>query len=272
MHIRAITSILLLAFMPLLFSCNGFEKVKKSNDVNYKLSMANKYFDQKQYLKAKDLYEMLLPIMKGTKNFEPLYYRYAFTHYYLKDYYSASYHFKNFINYFPTSKDADECNFLYAVSIYKTSPKPSLEQTNTVKAMEAFQSYINTHPDSKHQEEVSKYIDECRGKLEEKELIAAKLYYNISQYKAASVAFKNIMSNFPESVSSDYYQLMVIKSNYYYAKASVVTKQEERFVNVLNSYQELVDNYPKSKHLQEAEKFFTLASNNIKKIRNNEHK
>lgn len=251
-----------------LGSCNGYERVLKSNDVNYKLTKANEYYDKKQYLRSNELFRDLLPVMKGTRNFEPLYYRYAYSFYYMKDYFNASYHFKNFVDFFPNSKDAEECEFMHAVCLFKESPKPSLEQTNTIKAMEALQSYINTHPNSARLAEANKYIDEGRKKLEEKESGAAKLYYNIGQHKAASIAYKSVMRSYPESPNSDYYQIMVIKSLYNYARRSIPEKQEERFANVVVAYRDMAENYPASKYLKEAESYFSLADNNIKRLRN----
>jgi outer membrane protein assembly factor BamD len=252
----------------LLGACSGYEKVLKSDDVNYKLTKANEYYDKGHYQKANQLYESLLPVMKGTKNFEALYFRYAYSAYYLKDYLSASYHFKNFVDYFPAGKDAEEAEYMHSVSLYRMSPKSSLEQTNTIKAMEAMQSYINTHPDSKRLVEANKLMDEMRLKLETKDAAAARLYYNISQYKAASVAYKSVLQNYPESPNSDFYQFMIIRALYNYADASVTEKQEERFANTLSAYNELKDSYPNSKYLSEAEKYFKQANENINKIRN----
>lgn len=271
MHIRVRNLILILLAVVSFSACSDYEKVTKSKDVNYKLTKANEYYDKKQYQHANAIYEGLIPVMAHTRNAEPLYYRYAYSFYYMKDYLSASYHFKNFVDMYPNSKDADECEYMYGVSLYKLSPKHTLDQTNTEKAQEALQSYINTHPNSKHAEEANAYVMDCLGKLEEKDADAAKLYYKIGQYKAATVAFKSVMRNYPESHSGDLYQLMIVKANYKFAQESVKEKQEERYANAVSSYQELVDNYPKSKYLPEAEKYYTLADNNIKKIRN-EHK
>lgn len=259
---------ILLVALVTLAGCNGYERVLKSNDVNYKLTKANEYYDKKQYLRSNELFRDLLPVMKGTRNFEPLYYRYAYSFYYMKDYFNASYHFKNFVDFFPSSKDAEECEFMHAICLFKESPKPSLEQTNTIKAMEALQSYINTHPNSSRLAEANKYIDEGRLKLEEKEAGAAKLYYNIGQHKAASIAYKSVMRSYPESPNSDYYQMMVIKSLYNYARKSITEKQEERFASVVVAYREMMESYPSSKYLKEAESYFSLADNNIKRLRN----
>jgi len=268
MRIRTLNYWFISLCIVLLTACSGYEKVLKSDDINYKLTKANEYYDKRQYQKANQLYESLLPVMKGTKNFEPLYFKYAYSAYYLKDFLSASYHFKNFVEYFPSSKDAEEAEYMHAASLYRLSPKATLEQTNTIKAMEAMQSYINTHPDSKRLTEANKLMDEMRLKLETKEATAAKLYYNISQYKAASVAYKSVLQNYPESPNSDYYQYMVVRSLYNYANASVTEKQEERFANTVSAYTELKDTYPNSRYILEGEKYLKQANDNINKIRN----
>lgn len=251
----------------MLVSCGGYEKVKRNNDVNYKLSMANKYFDKKDFLHARELYESLLPVMKGTKNFEPMYYKYAMACFQLKDYNSASYHFKAYSSSYPNSPNADEAQFLHAYAIYKMSPKITVMQTNTEKALEVLQTFVNNNPDSKHAAEANGFIAITQQKLEDKAALAARLYYNISQYKAATIVYKNIQTDFPMSAKMDEYQYMIVKANYKYARASIKEKQEERYVAVLSAYQELVDSYPQSHYIKDAEKYFSLASTNIKKIK-----
>jgi outer membrane protein assembly factor BamD len=250
------------------YSCSPYEQVRKSTDINYKLTKANEYYDRKWYHRANELYRDLLPVMKGTKNYEAMFYRMAYTFYYTKDYLSASLYFKTFVDYFPNSKDAEEAQFLQAVSLYKVAPKASLEQTNTIKAMEAMQSFINQHPESKYIAEANTYIETARKKLEEKEASAARLYYNIGQFKAASIAYKEVMNTYPESPNSDLYEYMIVRSLYRYAKASVDTKQEERFANAVSAHNDFKQMFPNSRYLQESEQLHISADNKIKKIRN----
>src|SRR4051812_20354460 len=120
-------------------SCSPYEKVRKSSDVNLKLTKANEYYDKKKYQRANELYHDLLPVLRGTRNYEQLFYRYAYTFYYQKDWATAALYFKNFTNYFPNSRDAEECEFMHADCLVKMSPKSNLDQTNTLKAMEALQ-------------------------------------------------------------------------------------------------------------------------------------
>ena len=271
MHIRVLNLLIVCLGLFALSSCGGFEKIRKSSDVNMKLTKANEYYEKKEWVHANELYGDLKGVMKNTRNYEGLYYKYAYTYFYMKDYLESSYYFKNFVEYFPNSKYAEECEFMNGVSLFKYSPKYSLDQTNTIKAQEALQSYINTHPKSPRVAEANNYVDQCRNKLETKDADAAKLYFNIGQFKAASIAYKSVLRNYPESSNSDYYQFMIVKAAFKYAELSIVEKQEERYANTISAYHELADTYPHSKYLGDAEKIYTLADNNIKKIRN-EHK
>jgi len=255
----------------LLSACNTQEKILKSKDVNYKLTAANQYYDAGKWAKANTIYESLIPVFRGTKNYEELYYRYCYTFYNMKDYLSASYQFKNFVEAFPGSTRADECEFMYATCMFKQSPRYPLDQSTTQKAMEVLQSYINSHPDSKNLTQANNYIDICRAKIEMKDARAARLYYDMQQYKAAGVAYKSLMQAYPESKDIDFYQFMVEKSYYKYAHSSIRTKQEERFAEAVNAYNDLKEYYPHSAYLKEAADYQTSAQNIINQLRN-EHK
>jgi len=271
MQLRLRNLLYLSVVLMLLSSCGDFEKIRKSSDVNYKLTKANEYFDNKHYQHANELYKELMPVMKSTRNYEAMFYKYAYTFYYLKDYVEASYYFKNFTEYFPISKNAEECEFMSAVCLYKYAPKYTLDQTNTVKALEAMQSYVNKYPKSTRIADANTYIDNSRKKLELKQADAAKLYFDISQFKAAGVAYKSVLRNYPESPNADLYQFMIMKSMWKYAKISIPEKQEERYGNAINAYHELKDSYPKSPYLAEADKLYNEANDKINNL-HNEHK
>ncbi|KAK6033532.1 hypothetical protein OSTOST_00126 [Ostertagia ostertagi] len=120
-------------------------------------------------------------------------------------------------------------DYMRAYTYYKQSPKVELDQTNTTKTMGFMQTFINTHPGSARNKEASEIIDKCRVKMELKELKSAELYLNLGQYKAAAIAFANLMNNFPDSDKGDQYKLQIIKSYYEYAALSIDDKKEERF-------------------------------------------
>lgn len=257
-----------LILMVVTASCNKYNKVYKSKDYEYKLKMADEFFAKKKYKVAQQLYEELFPVFKGTVKFEELYYKDAYCFFYMKDYLQAQALFKGFLEVFPNSPKAEEVDYQHAYCFYKQSPKLELEQVNTTKAIGMMQTFISTHPGSARIKEATEIIDKCRIKLEQKEYRSAELYYNLSQFRAAALAFTNLINNYPESPKGDEYKLKVVKSWYRFAKMSFEEKQIERFEKVISEYQDFADRYPESKLLKEAESYSNLSQNHIKAIKN----
>src|SRR6266478_2731180 len=161
----------------ILVSCShGFSRILRNSDPNYKLRMAEQYFVKKKYNKAQQLYEDIMPNFKTTKEFEDIYYKYAYCAWYQQDYLNAENLFKSFLEIFPNSTRTEEIDYMRALAFYKQSPKPELDQTNTIKAMGMMQTFINTHPGSTRIKEANDIIDICRTKLETKEYKSAQLY------------------------------------------------------------------------------------------------
>ena len=84
--------------------------------------MAEQYYAKKKYNQAQILFEELFPIVKGTPQFEDLYYKYAYCAYYQRDYMNAENLFKNFAEVFPNSPKAEEMDYMRALH-FITIPK-----------------------------------------------------------------------------------------------------------------------------------------------------
>jgi outer membrane protein assembly factor BamD len=262
---------LVIAFI--ISSCGGgMNKILKSPDPEYKLRMAEQFFVKKKYSKAQVIYEDVMPYFKTGKEFENIYYKYAYCAYYQEDYFNAENLFKSFLEIFPNSTRAEEVAYMRAYSFYKQSPKPELDQTNTIKAMGMMQTFINTHPGSSRNKEATEIIDICRQKLEIKDHKSAQLYFDLGQFRAAGVSFATLLDNYPESARADEYKLMVIKSYFRYAQLSVEDKQPARYEQVINEVNEFVDRFPESKLRKEAEEFLKQSQTNIKNLTNEQTK
>ncbi|MBS1496102.1 MAG: outer membrane protein assembly factor BamD [Bacteroidetes bacterium] len=251
-----------------LSSCSQLTKIEKSKDADYKLTKADEFYAKKKYRYAQQLYEELFPSFKGSQKFEDLYYKYAYCFYYDKTYSDAENLFKGYLETFPNSPKAEEVDYMRSYCYFKQSPKLELEQVNTVKAMNMMQSFINTHPGSLRIKDANEVIEKCRAKLELKDARAAELYYNLTQYRAAALAFADLLNSYPESAKAEQYKLMVVKSYYKFAKMSYESKQVERFEKVTTEYEDFVDRFPDSKLLKEAEEYSNLSKNHIKEIQN----
>ncbi len=235
-----------------LWSCKH-NKVLKSTDLTYKYEMANTYFEEGEYYKAMPLLEELIPIYRGTEKAERLFYIYAFSEYYLKDYILAAHRFNTFVNNFPFSRFTEECQFMSAICHYKMSPKFSLDQTDTYMAIEQLGVFSRQFPESKYVDSSHVMMDELREKLEKKSFMTSKQYYRIGRYKAAVTAFENALIDYPDTDYREEILFLMIKAHFEWAENSVDSKKEERYSNTKKAYFKFAAAYPESKFFKDAE-------------------
>ncbi|TDQ07321.1 outer membrane protein assembly factor BamD [Pedobacter metabolipauper] len=256
-----IKHLLLLSFTIIALSIAGcksqFEKLRLSNDVAKKYQEALRLYGKKNYSKALILFEDLSQKYRGREQAEELNYYYALTLFKLRDYTSARFQFKTFADTYPTSKYAEECRYMGAYCYYLDSPKASLDQENTIKAIDALQLFINFYPKSDRAVEAAKYITILRAKLEDKAYGNAKMYYDlggydITNYKSAVIALQNALIDFPDIKYADEMELLIVKSQFNYAKNSLEERQEDRYTEAITFADDFIDSYPDSKYLAEA--------------------
>ncbi|MHA4896575.1 outer membrane protein assembly factor BamD [Pedobacter sp. PWIIR3] len=256
-----IKHITLLSFTIIALTIAGcksqFEKIRLSNDVAKKNQEAMRLYNKKSYSKALILFEDLSQKYRGRDGAQQLNYYYAMTLYKLKDYTTARYQFKVFADTYPTSEYAEECRYMSAYCYYLESPEPSLDQENTYKAIDALQLFINFYPKTERAVEATKYIAILRSKLEDKAFANAKMYfelggYDITNYKSAVIALKNAQIEFPDIKYAEEMDLLIVKSQYAYAKNSTEERQEDRFNEAITYANEFIESHPQSALLAEA--------------------
>lgn len=247
-------------------ACSEYQKILKSSDFDAKYNKAIEYYQEEDYYRAQTLLEELLVIYKGTSKAEEVYYYYAYSYYYLDDYILAGYHFKILAQTYPNSKYAEECNFLSAYCHYLNSPNANLDQTNTYKAIELLQLFINKFPESERKDTCNFLIDKLRYKLETKSFNNAKLYYRLGDFKAAITTIKTSLIDFPDSEYREELVFLLLKSNFLLAENSITKKQAERYQSTINEYYAFIDEFPENGKVKEAEKIYEQS---IKILKNN---
>ena len=86
-------SILLVIIIAFAGCKSKFEKLRASNDTAKKYREAVRLYEKKDYNKALSLFDDLVTKYRGTAEAEDLSYYFAYTHYKLRDYTTARYHF-----------------------------------------------------------------------------------------------------------------------------------------------------------------------------------
>jgi outer membrane protein assembly factor BamD len=246
--------IVYIAFLAIIISsCSEYQKAIKSDDVGVKYPVATKLYEAGKYSKAIKLFEQIAPVYKGKPQAEKLFYMYAQSLYKTKQLYTAGYQFEVFASSYPKSQYIEEASFLSAKCYSALSPRYSLDQVDTDKAITKLQDFIDTYPNSTYLPEANTLVKELRGKLEKKAFEIAKQYNTISDYKAALVALDNFINDYPGTPYKEdalYYKL---NSAYQLAINSVPSKMEQRLNEAKSSYSSLLKSKPETKYKKQAD-------------------
>ncbi|MCB8964554.1 MAG: outer membrane protein assembly factor BamD [Bacteroidales bacterium] len=249
----------------LLGACSGFEKILKSKDYEFKYKKALEYYAEKDHYRYLTLFEQLSPIFRGTMRSDTIEFYIAQGNYHQGDYLLAGHYYDKFRKTFPRSVFTEEADYMYAYCFYMSSPRADLDQENTQSAISAFAEFTMRYPNTKRLAEVNKIMVELRDKLIEKSYKSSKLYFNIGDYKAAIVAIRNSLKDFPSSKYREEQVFLILKSAYLLAENSIKDKQRERFQATVDEYYTFIGEYPDSKYADEAKQMYAESMKYIQK-------
>ncbi len=196
-----------LYFIPFLLvfsSCGEYNKVLKSKDVDYRFDFAKRAFDQRKFTQASTVLETIYTPLRGTPNGEEALFLLAMSYYENKDYLNSGVYFKTYYSRYPRGKFAELARFYSGYGYYLDSPDPQLDQSQTVKAIEELQGFLDYFPNSDRVSIAQNAIFEMQDKLTLKELQNAQLYYNLgnymgNNYESAIITAQNALKNYPYS-------------------------------------------------------------------------
>jgi outer membrane protein assembly factor BamD len=247
----------LLVFSLLLSSCGEYQKVLNKGTSEEQYKMAVKMYEAQNYSRALRLFEKITPIYRGKPQMERIQFMVAQSNFNEKNYSIAGYYFDRFTKNYLKSSKKEEAAFLSAYSYKLASPRFSIDPTDTNKALESFQDFINRYPDSDKIDEANKYYSELRAKLEKKYFEIAKTYYrtadyDLRNYKAAIQAFDNLLEDFLGTKFKEealYYRL---KAAHDFVLKSTDRRKEERIEVAIEAHAKLEKSFPESQFMEDS--------------------
>ncbi len=253
-----------------LTGCGEYNKVLKSSDTNYKYEYAKKAFEERKYVQAATLLEDVVKVLKGTDKAEESLYLLGLSHYENKDYASASTYFQTYYTHYPKGKYTELARFYAGYGYYLDSPEPQLDQTDTYKAIDELQRFLDYFPNSDKKSIAQSAIFELQDKLVQKEIDNAQLYYNLgnylgNNYESAVIVATNALKNYPYTKHKEQLLMIVLKAKFQQAYQSVIEKKADRYREVIDEYYSFINDYPESKYRSEADNIFKIANNYLNK-------
>lgn len=244
----------LLALALLAAGCGKYSKLMKNGTPQQKYEAGVKYLNEGKNQRAVDIFEEIRPMFIGLPQEDSIMFFTGMGYYRQRSYESSTMIFDEFRKTFGRSPFLEDAEFLYADGLYRSSAPVNRDQTATISALIAISEYLSRYPRSKHKETMLEQMEELQLKLREKAYINAKVYYNIAEYKAAVVAFRNALDEYPDNEHREEMMYLIVKSNYLLANNSLERLQRERYMDVQEAYYNFAGEYPESKYMKEVNK------------------
>ncbi|MCL2414483.1 MAG: outer membrane protein assembly factor BamD [Bacteroidales bacterium] len=262
MFFRKLTYCALFAAVVLFSACNReYRNIMRSHDTMARYEFALRMIEEGNDRRALRILEDIQPFMRGRAEFGDLTFTMAQVYFRSRDYFMAAHVYQNYARSFPTSERAEEAFFMAAYSMMMDVPYYKLDQTSAHNAIRQFQLFINYFSHSPRVREANEHIDMLRLQLARKDFAIATHYYRRSLYLAASIAFRNVMRDFPETRFREEAHYMMVKSLFYYAHHSIRPRQFERFTNTLEAHQHFERTFPESRFLSRLQPYKTRTNN-----------
>lgn len=251
----------------MLTGCTSeFNAVYKSTDYKYKYEYAKEMYARNKFSRASLMFGEVITLMKGTDKAEESLFLYGMATMNNKDYDSAAEIFKKYHSTYPKGVYAEDAMYYIGECMYATVPEPRLDQSPTYAAMKSYQDFMDIYPASPRKDEAERKLFELQDKLVMKELINARLYFNLgtyfgncigggNNYDACIITSQNAMKDYPFTTLREEFAALIMKSKYMLAVHSVKAKQAERVQDAMDECYGFINEYPDSKERALAEKY-----------------
>lgn len=227
-------------------------------------------YEEGDYKKAVGHFESVFNYGRDNKWAPEAQFQLAMTKRKQEKYRVAANEFKRFTQFYRSHPKRVEAEFERARAYYSHSPKYTLDQTSTKKAIELFRLFIDRHPDHKFVSDAKENIDELRAKLAHKQYDAARLYERRDMWRSATESYRSLFDQYPDTPWADDALLGALRAYLQYANRSVEQKQAKRYQKALDQYNQLAQLFPDSALLEQAKSLKKEAERKLKNAQKRE--
>lgn len=155
------------------------------------------------------------------------------SHFKMEEYILAASEFEKLITHMPHSKLVPQAEYMLAESYFKQSPRPELDPEYTLKAIRAYQNFIEDFPNAGLRKDAEKKIAILRSKLAQKDYNSGVIYRKMKKFRASIIYFNDVLAEYYDTPWADDAQLgkviTYIDAEDYNAARKELDKFEQQF-------------------------------------------
>lgn len=266
MRFSALPSLLSLVLFVGLLGCSGGQRVTH-NSPKQAYNKGMEHFEKENYDKALRYFRGVLSYGRGNEWGPNAQFQLAMTQRKRGKYLVAANEFERFTRLYRNDQRVPRAEYERARAYYSRSPDYQLTQTDTRKAIELFQLFIERYPNHDLVSDAQAKIDELRAKLAHKQYDAGKLYERRDMWRAATRSYEDVFDKYPDTPWADDALLGALRTYIRYADRSVQEKRAERYEKAIMQYDRLTQLFPDSPLLEQADPLRDEAERKLERVR-----
>ena len=161
--------------------------------------IAKEKFDDEDYLEAYDDFRVLSLQYQGSGFADDAQFYMGECQFRREDYILAAFEYETLIRSMPTSEFVAQAQYQVAMCYYNRSPEYYHDQEFTVKAIDAFQAFLEYYPTDLRVSDAEQKISELNAKLARKEYESGIIYMKMTYFRAATVSFDYVLEKYHDS-------------------------------------------------------------------------
>ena len=183
-----------------------------------------------------------------------------------KEYILAASEYSRFVEIYRSDPRVPIAEFERAMTYTERSPSYQLDQSDTQRGIEVFNLYMQRYPGHDSIAVAERYVQALREKLARKQYNTAQLYERRELYEAAALSFEVVFDKYPDTPWADDALVGAIRAYIAFSDQSFETRQAGRLQQAVDHYQRLLQLFPDSELLKEAEALYDRASAQLQRL------
>ena len=214
---------------------------------------AKQLFEEEDYLEAYNEFRVMSLQYQGSALADDAQFYMGECQFRREEYLLAAFEYESLVRTMPTSELVPNAQFQLAMCYYSRSPDYYRDQEYTVKAIDAFQAFLEYHPTDPRVPEAEAKINELNAKLARKEYESGIIYMKMEYYRAATVSFDYVLEKYHDTPYAE--PALLKKAQALYAR--------RRYRDARDIARRFLEKYPSSSFRETAESLLKNAQDGI---------
>jgi outer membrane protein assembly factor BamD len=245
--------LIIFVFIASIYYGCGSKDATRHLSAEQEFHLGMKKFYNEDYLEAIDEFRIVSLQFMGSRVADSAQFYMAECRFLREEYILAAFEYDLLLTTMPSSVFVPRARFKRATCYYELSPKSTLDQNYTRKAVDEYQEFLEYHPKDSLAPVAEKRILELNTKLAKKDYENGITYMHMEYYKAATFYFDQVLEKYHDTK---------------YAEPSLLKKAEalmyrKKFASAKETLERFIEKYPDSALISDAKKMKVDIENKI---------